>query len=187
MEQKISLERMEEAVNLFGSFDENIRILEQEFQVLIRNRDGELKINGEPENVMMTQKAIENLLNLIAKGEVIGEQNTRYVCTMIRTGKGDKISEIASDVLCVSSKGRPVKPKTVGQGEYIKSILKNTVTIGVGPAGTGKTYLAVAAAVRAFRDKQANRIILTRPAVEAGERLGFLPGDLQSKVDPYLL
>lgn len=186
MEQKISLERMEEAVNLFGSFDENIRILEQEFQVLIRNRDGEIKINGEPENVMMARKAIESLLNLIAKGETIGEQNTRYVCTMIRTGKGDKISEIAGDVLCVSSKGRPVKPKTVGQGEYIKSILKNTVTIGVGPAGTGKTYLAVAAAVRAFRDKQANRIILTRPAVEAGERLGFLPGDLQSKVDPYL-
>ncbi len=186
MEQRISLERMEQAANLFGSFDENIRLLEQEFDVAIHNRDGEIKIDGDAENVMMARKAVEGLLSISARGETIGEQNVRYVMTLVKTGKADKIADMASDILCVSSKGRPVKPKTIGQGEYIKSILRNTVTIGVGPAGTGKTYLAVAAAVRAFRDKQVNRIILTRPAVEAGERLGFLPGDLQSKVDPYL-
>ena len=113
-------------------------------------------------------------------------QNVRYIIDMVRTGKEEQISELAGDVLCISAKGRPVKPKTLGQKEYIASVLKNTVTIGVGPAGTGKTYLAVAAAVQAFREKQVNRIILTRPAVEAGEKLGFLPGDLQDKVDPYL-
>ncbi|MPM92243.1 PhoH-like protein [bioreactor metagenome] len=110
----------------------------------------------------------------------------RYVISLVRAGKEAQIAELTGDVLCVTAKGRPVKPKTIGQKQYLKSVLKNTVTVGVGPAGTGKTYLAVAAAVAAFRDKQVNRIILTRPAVEAGERLGFLPGDLQSKVDPYL-
>ena len=126
------------------------------------------------------------MLTLSSRGEALGEQNVRYIIDMVRTGKEEQISELAGDVLCISAKGRPVKPKTLGQKEYIASVLKNTVTIGVGPAGTGKTYLAVAAAVQAFREKQVNRIILTRPAVEAGERLGFLPGDLQSKVDPYL-
>ena len=186
MEQRISIERLEQAVNIFGSFDENIRLLEQEFSVTVVNRDGELRVEGEPEDTMLACKAIQALLTLSSRGEAIGEQNVRYVIGLVRSGKESQITELTGDVLCISAKGRPIKPKTIGQKEYIKSVLKNTVTIGVGPAGTGKTYLAVAAAVQAFRDKQVNRIILTRPAVEAGERLGFLPGDLQSKVDPYL-
>ena len=186
MEQRISIERMEQAVNSFGSFDENIRLLEKEFNVTVTNRDGELRISGEAEDVMHAAKAVQAMLTLSSRGEALGEQNVRYIIDMVRTGKEEQISELAGDVLCISAKGRPVKPKTIGQKEYIQSVLKNTVTIGVGPAGTGKTYLAVAAAVQAFREKQVNRIILTRPAVEAGERLGFLPGDLQNKVDPYL-
>ncbi len=186
MERRISIARLEQAVNIFGSFDENIRLLEQEFSVTVTNRDGELRINGEAENTMPASKAIQALLTLSSRGEAIGEQNVRYVINLVRAGKESQIAELTGDVLCISAKGRPIKPKTIGQKEYIQSVLKNTVTIGVGPAGTGKTYLAVAAAVQAFRDKQVNRIILTRPAVEAGERLGFLPGDLQSKVDPYL-
>ena len=186
MEQRISIERLEQAVNIFGSFDENMRLLEQEFGVSVVNRDGELRVDGEAENTMLACKAIQALLTLSTRGEAIGEQNVRYVIGLVRAGKESQISELTGDVLCISAKGRPVKPKTIGQKEYIMSVLHNTVTIGVGPAGTGKTYLAVAAAVAAFRDKQINRIILTRPAVEAGERLGFLPGDLQSKVDPYL-
>ena len=186
LEQRISIERLEQAVNIFGSFDENIRLLEQEFHVTVVNRDGELRVEGEPEETMLACKAIQALLTLSSRGEAIGEQNVRYVIGLVRSGKETQISELTGDVLCITAKGRPVKPKTIGQKEYIKSVLHNTVTIGVGPAGTGKTYLAVAAAVAAFRDKQVNRIILTRPAVEAGERLGCLPGDLQSKVDPYL-
>lgn len=186
MEQRISIERLEQAVNIFGSFDENIRLLEQEFSVSVVNREGELRVTGEAEDTMLACKAIQALLTLSSRGEAIGEQNVRYVIGLVRSGREAQITELTGDVLCISAKGRPVKPKTIGQKEYIGSVLKNTVTIGVGPAGTGKTYLAVAAAVQAFRDKQVNRIILTRPAVEAGERLGFLPGDLQSKVDPYL-
>ncbi len=173
-------------MNIFGSFDENIRLLEQEFSVTVVNRDGELRVEGEPENTMLACKAIQALLTLSSRGESIGEQNVRYIIGLVRSGKETQVAELTGDVLCITAKGRPVRPKTIGQKEYIKSVLHNTVTIGVGPAGTGKTYLAVAAAVSAFRDKQVNRIILTRPAVEAGERLGFLPGDLQSKVDPYL-
>ena len=186
LEQRISIERLEQAVNIFGSFDENIRLLEQEFSVTVVNRDGELRVSGEPEDTMLACKAIQALLTLSSRGEAIGEQNVRYVIGLVRSGKEEQITELTGDVLCISAKGRPIKPKTIGQKEYISSVLKNTITIGVGPAGTGKTYLAVAAAVQAFQDKQVNRIILTRPAVEAGERLGFLPGDLQSKVDPYL-
>ncbi|WP_295584377.1 PhoH family protein [uncultured Oscillibacter sp.] len=186
LEQRISIERLEQAVNIFGSFDANIRLLEQEFSVTVVNRDGELRVEGEAENVYLAVKAIQALLTLSSRGETIGEQNVRYVISLVRAGKESQVAELTGDVLCISAKGRPIKPKTIGQKEYIASVLHNTVTIGVGPAGTGKTYLAVAAAVQAFRDKQVNRIILTRPAVEAGERLGFLPGDLQSKVDPYL-
>ena len=186
MEQRISIERLEQAINLFGSFDENIRLIESEFHVSVANREGELRVNGEPEDTMLACKALGALLTLSSRGEPINEQNVRYVVGLARSGQEDKIGELTQDVICISAKGRPVKPKTIGQKEYVDSILKNTVTIGVGPAGTGKTYLAVAAAVAAFRERRINRIILTRPAVEAGERLGFLPGDLQSKVDPYL-
>lgn len=186
MEQRIEIERLEQAVNLFGSFDENIRLMEAEFHVTVANRDGELRITGEPEDAMLAAKAIRALLTLSSRGENIGEQTVRYVIGLARSGQEEKVSELTADVICITAKGRPVKAKTIGQKRYVESVLSNTVTIGVGPAGTGKTYLAVAAAVAAFRDKQVNRIILTRPAVEAGERLGFLPGDLQSKVDPYL-
>ncbi len=186
MEQRIEIERLEQAVNIFGSFDENIRLIETEFHVVVTNRDGELRINGEAENAMLAAKAINALLTLSSRGEQIGEQTVRYVIGLARSGQEDRVAELTQDVICITAKGRPVKAKTIGQKRYVDSVTRNTVTIGVGPAGTGKTYLAVAAAVAAFRDKQINRIILTRPAVEAGERLGFLPGDLQSKVDPYL-
>ena len=186
MEQRISIERMEQAVNLFGSFDENVRLIESEFKVTVSNREGELRVNGEVEDTMLACKALNALLTISNRGEPITEQNVRYVISLVRAGQEERISELTQDVICISSKGRPIKPKTIGQKRYIESVLKNTITIGVGPAGTGKTYLAVAAAVAAFRERKVNRIILTRPAVEAGERLGFLPGDLQSKVDPYL-
>ncbi|MCI8537769.1 MAG: PhoH family protein [Oscillospiraceae bacterium] len=186
IEQTISMERIEEAVNIFGSFDENIRIIELELSVQVVNRDGELKISGDAEDVMYAVKAIEGLMSLSARGEQINEQNVRYLIQLVKTGQDSRITELARDVICVTAKGKPIKAKTVGQKAYVDAIKENVVTLGIGPAGTGKTYLAVAAAVAAFRDKEVNRIILTRPAVEAGERLGFLPGDLQSKVDPYL-
>ena len=185
-EQTISLERMEDAIDIFGSFDENIRILEQDLDVRIVNRDAQLKIAGEAEQVMQAVQVAEGLLSLSARGEPIHEQNVRYVIDLVKQGKADRILELCGDVICITAKGKPIRAKTIGQRQYVTAIEQNVVTLGVGPAGTGKTYLAVAAAVAAFRQKQVNRIILTRPAVEAGERLGFLPGDLQSKVDPYL-
>lgn len=186
-EQNVSIERMEDAVNLFGSFDENIKIVEHEYSVAITLRGSDIKIQGEPEQVSSAAKVLASLIVLASKGEQINEQNIRYAIAMVSEGKEDKLAQLAgNDCICITSKGRPIKPKTVGQKKYIEAIRENTVTIAVGPAGTGKTYLAVALAVAAFRDKQVNRIIITRPAVEAGEKLGFLPGDLQSKVDPYL-
>ena len=186
IEKSIEVERMEHVISVFGSFDQNLRIIEEELGVKVINRDDAINISGEPEAVMYAEKAISGLLTLAAKGENIDAQNVRYILKLVRDGKEREIETLAGDVICITAKGKPIKPKTIGQKQYVDSILHNTVTIGVGPAGTGKTYLAVAAAVAAFREKQINRIILTRPAVEAGERLGFLPGDLQSKVDPYL-
>ena len=185
-ERIINAERIEQIINVFGSFDENIKRIEQTYGVKITNRGTELKISGEDEAADRAGRAIEGLLLLAAKGETIDEQKVRYLIDLVSSGNEDKIGEMAKDVVCITAKGRPVKAKTLGQQRYMKAILKNTITIGVGPAGTGKTYLAVAAAVAAFREKAVNRIILTRPAVEAGEKLGFLPGDLQNKVDPYL-
>ena len=185
-ERIINAERIEQIINVFGSFDENIKRIEQTYGVKITNRGTELKISGEDEAADRAGRAIEGLLLLAAKGETIDEQKVRYLIDLVSSGNEDKIGEMAKDVVCITAKGRPVKAKTIGQQRYMKAISKNTITIGVGPAGTGKTYLAVAAAVAAFREKAVNRIILTRPAVEAGERLGFLPGDLQNKVDPYL-
>ncbi|MDD6023038.1 MAG: PhoH family protein [Oscillospiraceae bacterium] len=185
-EQIIQAERMEQLINVFGSLDENIRLIEQEFGVVIVNRDTELKVSGEEENAAAAAKVLDGLLQLAAKGETVGEQNVRYVIGLVRQGQEQKIAELTKDVICITAKGKPIKAKTIGQQQYMKAIANNTITLGVGPAGTGKTYLAVAAAVAAFRERQVNRIILTRPAVEAGERLGFLPGDMQNKVDPYL-
>ena len=170
MERTVNAERVEQIIEVFGSFDENT----------------ELRIMGDEEQVDYGVRAVEGLLSLVAKGETIDEQKVRYLIDLVRSGNDDKIGAMAQDVVCVTAKGKPIKAKTLGQQKYLKAIEKNTITIGVGPAGTGKTYLAVAEAVAAFRAKEVDRIILTRPAVEAGERLGFLPGDLQNKVDPYL-
>ena len=186
IERTIPVERVEDVINVFGSFDQNLRIIEQEYNVTVLNRDNELRINGDPEAVMYAEKAINGLLALAAKGEQIDSQNVRYIMKLVSQGREEKIPDLARDVICVTAKGKPIKAKTIGQKEYVNAIMDNTITLGVGPAGTGKTYLAVAAAVAAFRAEKVSRIILTRPAVEAGERLGFLPGDLQSKVDPYL-
>ena len=167
-------------------FDENIRQVEKSFSVEVISRGSELKVTGDAENVSKAVRAINGLLTLINKGEELSAQNVRYVLSLVEDGKEDKLESMTSGCICITSKGKPVKPKTLGQKNYVEAIRQNTVTIGVGPAGTGKTYLAVAMAVTAFRAKEINRIILTRPAVEAGEKLGFLPGDLQQKVDPYL-
>ena len=185
-EQIVSIDRMETAVSLFGSFDENIKLIEKEFSVSILNRGSDLKIGGDVENVSAAVRAIGGLLTLINKGEPLNSQNVSYIISLVKDGNDDKISEFAGDCICITTKGKAVKPKTLGQKKYIESIKNNTIVFGIGPAGTGKTYLAVAMAVNAFRAKEVNRIILTRPAVEAGEKLGFLPGDLQQKVDPYL-
>ena len=186
IERIVNAERMEQLIDVFGSFDENIKKIEAAFQVHVVNRDTELKISGDEEQVDKGVRAVEGLLSLASKGENIDEQKVRYLIDLVKSGNDDKISAMAQDVVCVTAKGKPIKAKTLGQQKYLKAIAKNTITIGVGPAGTGKTYLAVAQAVSAFRAKEVDRIILTRPAVEAGERLGFLPGDLQNKVDPYL-
>ncbi len=185
-ERLINAERVEQIISVFGSFDANIKEIEKAFGVHITNRDTELKIQGDEEAADKGARAVEALLALASKGEPIDEQKVRYLIGLVNTGDDDKVGELAKDVVCVTAKGKPIKAKTIGQSKYVKAIGKNTITLGVGPAGTGKTYLAVAMAVASFRAKEVNRIILTRPAVEAGERLGFLPGDLQNKVDPYL-
>ncbi|HAY72268.1 MAG TPA: phosphate starvation-inducible protein PhoH [Ruminococcaceae bacterium] len=177
---------MEQAVSLFGSFDENIKYIEKKYSVSVVCRGAEMKISGEAENVSLAVRAVNGLLDLINKGESLNEQNVRYVTSLVDDGYEDQLKNMNGDCICMTTKGRPVKPKTLGQEKYVQAIRDNTIVIGVGPAGTGKTYLAVAMAVSAFRAKEVNRIILTRPAVEAGEKLGFLPGDLQQKVDPYL-
>lgn len=185
-EQIITFDAMEQAVSLFGSFDENIKLIEKEFAVSIISRGSDLKIVGDAENVSFAVRAVNALLTLINKGETLSDQNVRYAIGLVKEGNDDKLAKMATDTVCITAKGKPIKAKTIGQKKYCEAINKNTITFGVGPAGTGKTYLAVALAVTAFRAKQVDKIILTRPAVEAGEKLGFLPGDLQSKVDPYL-
>ena len=177
---------MEHAVALFGSFDENIKLIEQHYGVDVTNRGSDIRVSGDVEAVDKATRAINGLLELINRGEQPGEQNVRYVMMLVDEDGEAELPRLSSDSITVTAKGNPVKAKTLGQKRYVEAIRDNTVTVGVGPAGTGKTYLAVAMAVKAFRAKEVNRIILTRPAVEAGEKLGFLPGDLQSKVDPYL-
>ncbi len=186
IERVVNAERVEDLIAVFGSFDENIKRIEEALSVQIVNRGTDLKVSGDEEMVDKAVRTLEGLLSLAARGETIDEQRVRYLITLVSEGNDHQVAQMAKDVVCITAKGKPIKAKTVGQQVYMKAIMKNTITIGVGPAGTGKTYLAVAAAVSAFRDHTVNRIILTRPAVEAGERLGFLPGDLQTKVDPYL-
>ena len=185
-ERIVNVERVEDLISVFGSLDENIHRIEQELGVQILNRGSDLKISGEEEAADKAARTIEGLMALASKGEIIDEQKVRYLITLVQSGNDDQVAQMARDVVCITAKGKPIKAKTIGPQKYMKAIQKNTITVGVGPAGTGPTYLAVAAAVAAFRERTVNRIILTRPAVEAGERLGFLPGDLQNKVDPYL-
>ena len=185
-ERTISIDRIENLVSVFGSFDENLHIIESELGVHITDRDSELHISGAEEPVAYAEQALVGLLSLASRGEPVSTQNVRYALKLTMDGRADKIAQLADDVVCITAKGKPIKAKTLGQRSYIEAIRNNTVTLAIGPAGTGKTYLAVACAVTAFRAKEVNRIILTRPAVEAGEKLGFLPGDLQNKVDPYL-
>lgn len=186
IEQFIETERMEHTLALFGNFDTNVKLIEQEFDVTIILRGEDIKVTGNEENVPLAYDAIKGLFNILNKGEALNEQNIRYVISLVKDGQQEELFKFTSDVICITAKGRPLKAKTIGQKKYINAIKTNTITFGVGPAGTGKTYLAVAMAVKAFRNHDINRIILTRPAVEAGEKLGFLPGDLQNKVDPYL-
>ena len=186
IERIVNADRIEDLIAVFGSFDENIKYIEECLGVRIVNRGTDLKVTGDEESAYKAVKTLEGLLSLASKGEIIDEQRVRYLITLVQEGNEAQENQMAKDVVCITAKGKPIKAKTVGQQEYMKAIAKNTITLGVGPAGTGKTYLAVAAAVAAFRERTVNRIILTRPAVEAGERLGFLPGDLQNKVDPYL-
>lgn len=186
-EMTVSVERVEQIINLFGSFDENVKLIEKEYGVRVTNRDADLKISGEdPEKVMQARSAVNALLSLASRGEQISSQNVNYVMSLVRDGQQGEIEKMGKGVICVTVRGKQIKAKTLGQQKYVDAINGNIVTLGVGPAGTGKTYLAVACAVAAFREKTVNKIILTRPAVEAGEKLGFLPGDLQNKVDPYL-
>lgn len=186
MEQSINIERLEHLLTLFGNFDSNIKIIENEYKVSILCRGSEIKVQGDAEDVSKAIRVIKCLLIYVEKGEQLTDQNINYVISLVDEGREAEIESLGNSCICISSKGRPVKAKTIGQQQYVDAIEKNTIVFGVGPAGTGKTYLAVAMAVKAFRANQVNRIILTRPAVEAGENLGFLPGDLQNKVDPYL-
>ena len=186
IEQIINVERLEQVIALFGSFDENIKLIEQKTGVKVVSRDSELKVMGDAENVYRAVKVLEGMLSVLSRGEMLNEQSIHYILGLVEDGAEDKLSQLGKDTVCVTARGRPVKAKTLGQKKYLDAIASNTITIGVGPAGTGKTYLAVANAVTAFRRKEVSRIVLTRPAVEAGEKLGFLPGDLQHKVDPYL-
>lgn len=185
-EKAVNIQDMSRIHEVFGDFDSNINIIQKEYKVSIYSRDDEIRIKGEENAVDNAQQVINTLVASVEKGEIPTEQSVRYAISMINEGKSEEMQTLSSDCICVSYTGKPIKAKTVGQSKYVNSIKKNTIVFGVGPAGTGKTYLAVALAVRAFKAHEVQRIILTRPAVEAGEKLGFLPGDLQNKVDPYL-
>ena len=192
MEQKtVTIENTEITARIFGSFDVNVRMIENAFGVQIYNRsdaDGDaVMISGESAaSVAMAADAVKYLGDMANYHDTLSEQQVGYVIDMLKDGREKELSGLEHDCICITAKGKPIKAKTVGQKNYVDAIKKNTIVFGVGPAGTGKTFLAVAMAVKALREKQVSRIILTRPAIEAGEKLGFLPGDLQSKIDPYL-
>ena len=185
-EKLIELNSVETALEIFGSRDENIRLLENEFSITAVCRGSQIKFTGEPEQVAAAARAVDAMLTLLENHTPLEEQTVRYCISLAGAGEERRVRELTQDFVAVTAKGRPVRPKTLGQREYLQAIKQNAITFGVGPAGTGKTYLAVAMAVKAFKSKEVSRIILTRPAVESGEKLGFLPGDLQNKVDPYL-
>ena len=186
-EKIISIKNTEQAAAFFGSFDGNIKKLEKAYDVSITQHGNTIKISGDEAKVQLCYRAADELLNIIDHGDPLNDQNIDYTISLVETNSKDTMKTIIdSNSVCITAKGQPIKPKTHGQKKYLDAIKNNTITIGVGPAGTGKTYLAVACAVAAYREKLISRIILTRPAVEAGEKLGFLPGDLQQKIDPYL-
>ncbi len=185
-ERVIQVSNVDEISALFGSFDENINFIQRQYGVAVLSRGTDIRISGEEDGVRRAEAAVKTMLDLIKKGETINEQSIRYVSSLVDEGESEQAVKLADGGICVTSGGKVVKAKTLGQKNYVKAIEKNTIVMGVGPAGTGKTYLAVAMAVKAFKAHEVNKIILTRPAVEAGEKLGFLPGDLQNKVDPYL-
>lgn len=182
----INVNNTEQIINLFGTYDENINMIQRQYEVVVLSRGTDIKISGNEENVNKAAQAIEALMKISNTGERVTGQTIRYVTSMVSDGKGEQINELLGDGICVTATGKIVRPRTVGQKKYIDGIKNNTIVMGIGPAGTGKTYLAVAMAAKAFKAHEVNKIILTRPAVEAGEKLGFLPGDLQDKVDPYL-
>ncbi len=185
-EKIISVNGMDCIHSIFGNLDENINIIQKEYNVTVYSRNGEIIVSGAEANVDAAAAVVDSLEKMYNNGENIGDQNVRYVISAVNDGMQQQLDVLSSDCVCVTFTGKPVKPKTLGQKKYVDSIRKNTIVFGIGPAGTGKTYLAVAQAVRAFKNHEIQRIILTRPAVEAGEKLGFLPGDPQNKVDPYL-
>ncbi len=185
-ERSVELDSIELAAAVFGNCDQNLRLLESEFKVTAVCRGSLLKFTGEQEGVNAAVHAIEGMVTLMENHTPLDEQTVRYCISLAQAGEEKRLRELTDDFVAVTAKGRPIHPKTLGQKEYLAAIRSNAITFGVGPAGTGKTYLAVAMAVKAFKAKEISRIILTRPAVEAGEKLGFLPGDLQNKVDPYL-
>ena len=185
MEKILEFDSMDKIISIFGEYDKNINLISREFSVTIVSRDSAIKISGSDENVMLAQRAIDYLAKLLDSGDALNDQNVSYAIELAKDGI-DAEQLYGSDCVCITAKGKPVKSKTLGQKSYVEAIKNNTITFGIGPAGTGKTYLAVAMAVKEFKNKTVSRIILTRPAVEAGEKLGFLPGDLQNKVDPYL-
>lgn len=177
---------MEHMQNIFGQYDHYIKKIEKDFDVTIVDRDGSVKITGEELAVKRAENIVRQLVELSKRGNVIQEQNVDYAITMEMENKEDVLIEIDGDCICHTVSGKPIKPKTLGQKQYVDAIRNHMIVFGLGPAGTGKTYLAMAMAITAFKNEEVSRIILTRPAIEAGEKLGFLPGDLQSKVDPYL-
>lgn len=185
-EKVISVDRMDTVLSLFGNYDENVNLIQKEYGVVILGRGADIKITGGEEGVFNAAEAVNGLITLINKGEHINEQTIRYVFTLVKEGRQYELQKMSDDGICVTMSGKIVKPKTLGQKRYVDYIRNKTIVLGIGPAGTGKTYLAVAMAVKAFKAHEVEKIILTRPAVEAGEKLGFLPGDLQNKVDPYL-
>ena len=185
-ERIINVNDTEQIINLFGTYDENINMIQRQYDVVVLSRGTDIKISGSDENVTKASQAIEALMKISKTGERVTGQTIRYVASMVSDGAAEQVNELIGDGVCVTATGKIVRPRTVGQKKYVDGIKNNTIVRGIGPAGTGKTYLAVAMAAKAFKAHEVNKIILTRPAVEAGEKLGFLPGDLQDKVDPYL-